>query len=185
MDSKEFDPAVPYLTDWKKIIGNDNELKTVRWISGGSKDNESMVISHMVKMEKDLLVKYPDLDSVIYTNSVDIQKWSGSKIVSIAGKHFGHNFERSLFIAESMMAQEGLIADLYICNGAAPALSLYSHLAWYNRPVPPIICIFALAPRHGELWSYTPPKSTVDFFRFAGIMSTFWVVVVDKEERSQ
>ena len=169
-----------YLTNWTEIMQGENRLNVVRWLSGGSIENESMVVAHLKHFETNLLDRMPELDSVIYTNSVDVDGWRGSYVVP--HRQSGHVWEKGVDVAVSMWEEEGLSADLYICNGAASAMALYGMgLAWYNRSIPPIICVFALSPRPGEYWSYTTPEHTLDFFRFAGSIDSFWMVTVDRD----
>lgn len=98
-----------YLTNWKRLMSGDNRLNVVRWISGGSRENESMVVSHLLRMERDMLARFPALDSMIYTNCVDVDGWSGSYVVDLPP--VGHIFERGILLSEAMCQVEGLGAD--------------------------------------------------------------------------
>ena len=176
----ESDPK-SQLQDWKKIMGPENRLSSIRWLSGGSIENESMVVRHLKHMEGALLERRPNLESIIYTNCVDIEGWSNSYVTEKLPIKAGHVWKRGTEAAIAMWLEEGLTADAYVCNGCSAAFALYGlGLNWYNRPMPPVVTVFAYIPRPDDYWGYTMEAHTLEFFRYAGAIDSFWIVVLDR-----
>lgn len=171
-----------YLTKWKELMAGENPLRRIVWLSGGTQNNESMVVRHLHKLMMDVETRSSDISNMLYTNCVDVDGWPNSYVLEVSGfKDKGHMFETSVFSVDAFFHEEGLSsADLMVCNDYSASFALYAHgLGMWNFPTPPVISVLSKVPE--GLYSYLPEEQAISILRYLGHNSTHWTAVADNE----
>lgn len=53
--------AQAHLRDWYDLMSNENPLRSVVWMAGGSDENESMVVFHLKVLQQSLIDAFPQI----------------------------------------------------------------------------------------------------------------------------
>lgn len=179
--SKGLLAARAYLTDWAEYARAVQPLRSIVWISGGARNNESMVTHHLRVMMEDVRERNPDIRHELYTNCVDVSGWPWSYVVPkemipVANRHV---FWTQVASVVSWLLNESM-PDLFVVNGIAAAAALYGVALYHmNEPLPPVICIYAKSPE--ELWDYSPDFAAERILYSLARLSNFWIFTLDNK----
>jgi len=171
-----------HLTDWNNIMAGENRLKRITWLIGGAKQNESMLVTHINKLYKDVCKLDSSIEHSMYTNCLDVDNWKESYIVNMKGKQYSRLFQKNIEIAVQMYWEEKLKSDIYMCNDFSMSFAVYGlGLGMYDYPHIPVVSILGKVPENG-VSSHLSPETSKWLLNYLINDETHWILIFDNQE---